>query len=168
MTVSDVPRIAPAGDVAGDDVVVEREDIDAFVVQPLPRAAPVAGHEIVRVHVTRRQLHLHLRLEDRTIGARDGFLRAGRAHERNLKQKREAVSVHAMLQTESRPRRDVACTQGLIVSKTFMAALCPGMPLTAPPRCALEPQMKTFSHSVSTPHVPACASSAANGQEGAS
>src|SRR5262249_53581925 len=40
------------------------------------------------------------------------------------------------------------------ISKTFMAALWPGIPLTAPPRRALEPQMKTFGNSVSIPHEP--------------
>jgi len=29
--------------------------------------------------------------------------------------------------------------------KIFIAALCPGIPLTAPPRIALDPQKKTFS-----------------------
>ena len=43
-----------------------------------------------------------------------------------------------------------------IASRTLRAALCPGMPLTAPPRCALDPQKKTFSYSVSTPQVPLC------------
>jgi hypothetical protein len=53
-------------------------------------------------------------------------------------------------------------------SNTFMAALCPGIPLTAPPRSALEPHTKTFGHSVSTPHVPACSFLVAKGQLGAS
>ena len=35
--------------------------------------------------------------------------------------------------------------------------------LTAPPRIALEPQKKTFSNSVSTPHVPACSRVSAKG-----
>jgi len=33
----------------------------------------------------------------------------------------------------------------LIVSSTFIAALWPGIPLTAPPRKALDPQRNTFS-----------------------
>src|SRR3712207_5996077 len=41
-------------------------------------------------------------------------------------------------------------------SRTFIAALCPGIPLTAPPRCAADPHRKTFSWVVSTPHVPTC------------
>src|SRR3954471_4406735 len=49
------------------------------------------------------------------------------------------------------------------IPSTFIAALWPGMPLTAPPRWALDPQRKTFSNSVSTPHVPACSSRSANG-----
>ncbi len=51
---------------------------------------------------------------------------------------------------------------------TFIAALWPGIPLTAPPRSALEPQRKTFSHSVSTPQVPTCSFFVANGQVGES
>src|SRR5687768_6084762 len=53
-------------------------------------------------------------------------------------------------------------------SSTFIAALWPGMPLTAPLRWALEPQRKTFSSSVSTPQVPACSFVSAKGNVGAS
>src|SRR5213075_833053 len=54
------------------------------------------------------------------------------------------------------------------VSSTFIAALCPGIPLTAPPRWALDPQRNTFSYSVSTPHAPACLFVSAKGNVGAS
>ncbi len=42
-------------------------------------------------------------------------------------------------------------TRGQLVSRTAMAALCPGMPLTPPPRIAPAPQRKTFGTSVATP-----------------
>ena len=48
-----------------------------------------------------------------------------------------------------------------------MAALWPGIPLTAPPRNALDPQKNTFSYSVSTPQVPACSLRSAKGHVGA-
>src|SRR5882724_12447040 len=56
----------------------------------------------------------------------------------------------------------------LMTSRTLRAALCPGIPLTAPPRSALDPQRNTFSHSVSTPHLPTCSFLVANGHVGAS
>ena len=48
-------------------------------------------------------------------------------------------------------------------SSTFIAALCPGMPLTPPPRLAPAPQMKTFGNCVSTPQVPSLSAESANG-----
>src|SRR6266436_1866247 len=59
--------------------------------------------------------------------------------------------------------------QGLTFNScsTFIAALWPGIPLTAPPRNALDPQRNTFSYSVSTPHVPTCSLRSAKGHVGA-
>ena len=45
-----------------------------------------------------------------------------------------------------------------------IAALWPGMPLTAPPRRAPAPQMRMRGSSVSTPHAPTSSSDSANGQ----
>lgn len=42
----------------------------------------------------------------------------------------------------------------VLVRRTAIAALWPGIPLTPPPRCAPAPQISTRSCAVSTPHVP--------------
>lgn len=49
-------------------------------------------------------------------------------------------------------------------SKTFIAALCPGIPLTAPPLLADEPQTRIPGYFVSTPHWPTSSSESAKGQ----
>ena len=49
-------------------------------------------------------------------------------------------------------------------SKTFIAALCPGIPLTAPPLWADEPQTRIPGYFVSTPHWPTSSSEFAKGQ----
>ncbi len=51
-----------------------------------------------------------------------------------------------------------------VISSTFLAALCPGIPLTAPPRLAEEPHSKMLACSVSTPHWPTSSSRSVNGQ----
>ena len=56
-------------------------------------------------------------------------------------------------------------------SNTFIAALCPGIPLTAPPRFAEESDRKIFGNAVSNifrcPGYPDCASRTEGGAVGA-
>ena len=64
---------------------------------------------------------------------------------------------------ESSRCKSEKCGQSHNEASNFIAALCPGIPLTAPPRRALEPQKKTPGYSVSTPQVPISSEFSANG-----